>query len=289
MVSTVIVSYRCSDLVRDCVASCVREMEAGDEVILIENSGDRSLMALEQEGVTVEISEENLGFTRGVRAGLARARNPWRLVLNPDTQLEQGAGPALRAALRSASPRIHCIELLDASGVRQDYYRRFPTVRALAVMFFVPAAHQRRFRSYRRYTYADDLPARSSFEQPPGAGLILPAGTDLDSTYFLYGSDLQLCWEEVRRTGEEIPLLPVRCVHYRSSGGTGAAADRARLRADSALAFCAFFARTRPRRAAAWWGVFVVGSVVSALLRAPRAPKWEALSRFFGRKTYQIP
>lgn len=289
MVSTVIVSYRCSDLVRACVASCVRELQEGDEVLLIENSGDEALLDLREQRVQVFLSPENLGFTRAVNEGLERARNPWRLVLNPDTELQPGAGQALRALLADAPPQVHCLELVDPSGTRSNYYRRFPTVRAVAVMFFVPQAFQSQFASYRRYTYSDDFEVRTSFEQPPGAGLLVPAGTLLDSSYFLYGSDLQLCWDEVQRTGCDIPVLPVRCMHHRGAGGTGAHEDRARVRADSALAFYTFFKRTRPARAVCWWGVFVLGSVVAAVLKAPRRPKWEALVRFFGGKSYQIP
>jgi len=267
----------------------VRELQEGDEVWVIENSGDASLLELQQDRVQVLLSAENLGFTRAVNEGLARARNPWRLVLNPDTELLPGAGRALRAALAGAPARLHCIELLDAAGTRSNYYRRFPTVRAVAVMFFVPKALQQKFASYRRYTYSEDYALRTAFEQPPGAGLVLPAGTLLDASYFLYGSDLQLCWDEVQRTGEAIPLLPVTCMHHRGAGGTGAPEDRARVRADSALAFYRFFKRTRPLRAVCWGGVFVLGSAVAAALKTPRGPRWEALVRFFAGKTYQIP
>jgi len=289
MISIVVVSYRCSEVVQDCIASCGAQMRGSDEFILFENSGDLSLKAHEQVNprISVHVSTENIGYTRAVNACLQSARNPWRLVLNPDVRLVEGALDTLRTTLNTAPQRLHCIELLDAPGLRQNYYRRFPSLRALGVMFFVPAKFQVHFRSYRRYTYHGEFQHRTSFEQPPGAGLVMPVGRNLDEGYFLYGSDLQICWDEVHSTGEEIPLIAAQAIHLRGKGGTGEVADRARLRADSALGFYRFFRRTRPWKAVAWWMGFVCGQLIAFVFRGTSSGHHVALRRFLRGQTWE--
>jgi hypothetical protein len=289
MISIVVVSYRCSEVVQDCIASCLAEMHDNDEVIVFENSGDVSLKAYEQVNprISVHVSTENIGFTRAVNACLQSAINPWRLVLNPDVRLVEGALDTLRTTLQTAPQRIYCIELLDAPGLRQSYYRRFPSLRGLIVMFFVPARFQVHFRSYRSYTYHGEFQHRTSFEQPPGAGLVLPVGRNLDERYFLYGSDLQICWDEWQTTREEIPLIAAQAIHLRGKGGTGEVADRARLRADSALGFYRFFRRTQPWKAVAWWMGFVCGQLIAFVLRGTSGGHDVALRRFLRGQTWE--
>ena len=84
-----------------------------------------------------------------------------------------------------------------------------------------------------------------TIEQPPGAGLVVPKTTQLDEDFFVYGSDLMLCWDFAQTSCQDVALLPVQFVHLRGQGGTSSSPDLADwLRVESAKGFALFFAKS---------------------------------------------
>lgn len=249
MISIVIVSFRSTSVLAQCLEALSSELGEGDEVIVIENSQDDGVAKLSEfsrEDFKLQINRQNTGYSKGCNQGIQMAVNDQILLLNPDTVPKTGAVGALKTSLKKRDKGdLYAVELVNPDGSRQDYYRRFPGVGALLVMFFAPKRFQSRFHSYRRYTYFNDYMLRESFEQPPGAGLVVPKTAQLDEDFFVYGSDLMLCWHFAQNQSREVHLLPAQFIHLRGQGGTSSSSDLADwLRVESAKGFALFFAKS---------------------------------------------
>jgi N-acetylglucosaminyl-diphospho-decaprenol L-rhamnosyltransferase len=131
-VSVVIVSYRCRDLLDDCLDSLdAQRGEVDMEVHVLDNaSGDDTLAAAAgRDWVRAEALDENVGFSRANNRGFAEARGRAVLALNPDTVLPPGA---LRACLDAlwARPEVGILSprLVDREGrLDRRCKRGFPT------------------------------------------------------------------------------------------------------------------------------------------------------------------
>ena len=258
MITFVIVSYRSKVILSECLTALASQVQKGDEVIVVENGQDKSLSEMRvfgREEFHLVFNKENVGYSKGCNQGLALTSNDWVVLLNPDTQPLKDSVSKLKLGLAKAQEGdMFSLELVNPDRTRQDYYRRFPSVRALLVMFFVPAKHQGLFPAYRRYLYQDELESRNTFEQPPGAGLVVHRSSRLDEDFFLYGSDLMLCWEFVHSSGREIPMLPVSFIHHRGQGGTSSSPELADwLRVESARGFALFFTKSGQRTRRWFW------------------------------------
>lgn len=263
MISVVIVSFRSTSVLAECLEALSPEMGEGDEVIVIENSQDdrvADLSEFRRENFTLLTNDRNVGYSKGCNQGIQLAKHDHVLLLNPDTVPVKGAVEALKNSLKTREKNaLYAVELINPDGSRQDYYRRFPSVRALLIMFFIPIKFQSRFPAYRHYTYSTDYVSRCSFEQPPGAGLVVPKSAQLDEDFFVYGSDLMLCWEFAQEQWPEVRLLPARFIHLRGQGGTSSSPDLADwLRIESAIGFAQYFSKSgQTLRRLAWTISFV--------------------------------
>ena len=258
MISFVIVSFRSKELLSECVSALASQLEKGDEVIVIENGQDWSLeeMAVfRRQEFHLVMNDENLGYSKGCNQGLALASNKWVALLNPDTQPHLNAVSKLKEELTNAEDKdMFALELVNPDGTRQDYYRRFPSATALIVMFFLREKHHCLFPAYRKYVYHGELEGQKTFEQPPGVGLVVQRSSRLDEDFFLYGSDLMVCWDFVQSSKREIPILPVKFIHHRGQGGTSNSPELADwLRVESARGFALFFAKSNQNLQKLFW------------------------------------
>jgi hypothetical protein len=93
-VSILIVTYRCRDAARACLASLRETVSVPHEVVVLDNaSGDGTVEMVRAEfpGVRLIASEENLGFALGCNRAAEAARGEYLLLLNPDTEAHEGA------------------------------------------------------------------------------------------------------------------------------------------------------------------------------------------------------
>jgi GT2 family glycosyltransferase len=296
MISIVIVSFRSSVVLKRCLESLIPQLASTDEVIVIENGGDQEILKwplMRDERVIVKLNEGNLGYSFACNQGLEKAKNQWVLLLNPDAIPLVDSISLLKEFLRNCnSEEIYCVELVNEDGTRQDYYRRFPSVRALLSMFFLPVRLSQHIASYKRYTYYKEFDSRTSFEQPPGAGLVVPKLRTLDEDFFVYGSDLFLCWKFVTEMRQEITLIPAKFYHMRGYGGTASSKDLADvLRIESALGFSMFFYKTKQFSRYIAWNVLFVLFEIFGILFVPqswmiRKKKARRTSAFIKRKSW---
>ncbi|HXV34302.1 MAG TPA: glycosyltransferase family 2 protein [Gaiellaceae bacterium] len=103
-VSILIVTYRCRDAARACLASLRDTVDVPHEIVVLDNaSGDGTVEMVREEFPDVRLiaSEENLGFALGCNRAAEAARGEYLLLLNPDTEAHEGAVANLLAFARA--------------------------------------------------------------------------------------------------------------------------------------------------------------------------------------------
>lgn len=228
-----IVSWNVRDLLRD----CLRSLPLGDpetEIIVIDSAsadGSADMVRREFPQVTLCVSAENLGYSRGNNLGLRQARGRYRLVLNPDTEI---AGDALAqmCAYMEAHPQVGALgpQMVYADGTPQSTRRRFPNL--ITAAFESTWTQALAPRSLLERYYARDLPAEETVEVDwvVGAALLLRAEAyeqvgGFDESFFMYSEELDLC-RRLKAAGWSVVHLPAaRLIHHeaRSSAQVPAA------------------------------------------------------------------
>jgi GT2 family glycosyltransferase len=200
--SVVIVSYRCRDLLRTCLASLE---DNRDEVVLevevIDNaSGDGTIdAAREFPWVRATALPENVGFGRANNLGLSRARGRAMLVLNPDTVVpSHGLRRCLDELWADPGVGLMTARLVDPDGhIDRRCKRGFPTVWS-SVCYFSGLDRVLRDRRSRRYT-AGWLPDTEAGDVESVSGAFMLMRRDalhevggFDEQFFMYAEDIDL-------------------------------------------------------------------------------------------------
>ncbi len=200
--SVIIVSYRCADLLDECLTSLdANRADVDMEVEVVDNaSGDDTVaVARRHAWVTTTALDENLGFAKANNQAMNRARGRAVLVLNPDTVVPPGA---LRACLdelwRDPSVGLLTPRLVDREGrLDRRCHRGFPTLWSSFCYFTTLDRYLKGPRS-RRYTMGhipEDQAA--DVEAVSGAFMLMPADAlrvvgGFDEQFFMYAEDIDL-------------------------------------------------------------------------------------------------
>jgi len=103
--TVIVVSYNTRDLTLAALATLHAETrETAMEVIVLDNAssdGSADAIAAAFPGVRLIRSDENLGFARANNVVAAEARGAWLLLLNPDTEIHDGAVDTLMGFARA--------------------------------------------------------------------------------------------------------------------------------------------------------------------------------------------
>lgn len=245
LVSIVIVSFNCSDVIAESLQSCINIGKT--EIIVIDNaSSDNSISVINSivcQNIKLIINRENLGFTRACNQGIRIAQGEFIMLLNPDASLQKDCIKILTNYM-NLNPEIGIVSpcLFYPDGTFQNYTRTFPTVSGLWVESFVPMKFWNSFKSYRKYTCQDlDFNKKQFVEQPAGAALMFRNQWSMDENYFIYGSDVDLC-KTVIEAGFKIVQIPdAKVYHYQSKGGTNNIALKTYLDLDNYFGMYYFF------------------------------------------------
>lgn len=132
-VTAAIVSWNTRELLDTCLRSLEPEVRAGVvHVVVLDNAstdGSSALVAERFPWAELVASEVNLGFGAAVNAAAARARSPWLLAANADTELTPGAlGVLLAAGERDPGAGIVAPRLVLGDGSVQHSVHPFPTL-----------------------------------------------------------------------------------------------------------------------------------------------------------------
>ncbi len=219
--AAVVVNYNAGPALCDCVGSVLAE-EPCPEVVVVDNaSTDGSVDGLRRAhpGVRIVHSGGNLGYARAANLGIAATGAPVVAVLNPDTVLRPGAGPALTARfaaepdLGAAGPR-----LCNTDGSVYPSARRVPSlVDAVGhgLLFFVWRDNPFT-RRYREIGADPDRPRDVDWVSGAAVWLRRAALDDVggwDERYFMYVEDVDLCWR-LHRAGWRVAYDPAGTVEH---------------------------------------------------------------------------
>jgi N-acetylglucosaminyl-diphospho-decaprenol L-rhamnosyltransferase len=272
LVDVVVVSYNSRDTLRACVER-LTDLEQVRVIVVDNNSPDRSLESIADLPVTQIQLDENGGFARGTNAGWRAGSAPYVLILNPDTELTDGALDLLVAriegdsSLGAVAPRI-----VSRNGETAHSLRRFPSLRSTySQAFFL-------HRLFPTASWVDEVIRDPQVYAAPyrpdwfsGACILvrrraLESIGGLDERFFLYCEDIDLC-HRLRDEGFELLYDPAAtCVHQ-----GGASADRSallRILAESRVLY-AYKYYSRPAAVLARLGV-AIGATTHAVVSRSR-------------------
>jgi N-acetylglucosaminyl-diphospho-decaprenol L-rhamnosyltransferase len=222
--SIIIVSWNVRDLLRACLRSIDADRADLDlEVIVVDaasHDGSPAMIQVEFPWVKLIACSDNVGFPRGNNLGIGAANGRYLLLLNPDTELHDGALATLLAFL-DAQPDVGVVgpQLLNSDGTVQSSRRRFPTL-ATALFestWLEPLAPKRLLDRY----YMRDLPddQAADVDWLTGACLLVRRQVVdqvglLDEDYFMYSEELDWC-RRIKAAGWRLVYLPAaQIVHH---------------------------------------------------------------------------
>ena len=238
--SIVIINYKTPEMVTDCIASLLPELEGIDAIVQIvdNDSNDGSVDKIRQwlnahvtkQKINLIESGGNLGFSGGNNVGIKAARADYYLLLNSDTLVRTGSVKALLATVEQypqaglVSPRLEWPD-----GTPQISCFRFHTPFSELIL------------SARSYPvtrlldgYQVPLPVSDTVVHPEWASFacimvrreVFDAIGLMDDGFFMYYEDSEFCYQ-ARKAGWDIIYMPTaRVVHLR--GGSSPVKERTR-------------------------------------------------------------
>lgn len=212
--------------VRDLLRACLHSLPLNDptiEIIVVDAGsadGGAEMVRAEFPSVTLIAHADNLGYTRGNNLGLRAAHGRYLLVLNPDTEIVDGALTQMLAYME-AHRHVGVLgpQMRYPDGTIQSTRRRFPT---LATGFFESTWLQPLApRAVLNHYYARDVPeeALADVDWVVGAALLIRRETyeqvgELDEGFFMYSEELDWC-RRIKAAGWRVVYFPsARIIHH---------------------------------------------------------------------------
>jgi N-acetylglucosaminyl-diphospho-decaprenol L-rhamnosyltransferase len=201
----VIVSFRCADLLRACLAS-IRAHAQQARVHVVDNAsgdGTAELVAAEFPEVALTIAPRNLGFATASNIGLRGGSAPYVLLLNPDTALRPGVLDRLLDLMANRPEIGICGCRLERPDGSLDHAARrsFPTILGALGHFTGLGRGPRAPKRLAQYR-APEVEAGPVDAVNGAFMLIRRAALDqvgaFDERYWMYMEDLDLCYRFAR-------------------------------------------------------------------------------------------
>ncbi|MDO8503286.1 MAG: glycosyltransferase family 2 protein [bacterium] len=228
IVSIIIVNYNTGEFLRRCIQSIKETTKnlsiPGCEVIIVDNaSSDKGVTSIVNTvgttGIRIIQNKENVGFARAVNRGIKKAEGKYILLLNPDTEVKDGAiAKLVEFAQETRNVGVVGTRLLNPDGLVQSSVFRFPTFGRAIHEFWLDR------KVYSKYAPDGNIPVR--VDAVVGAAfLITPVALKevgmLDEHYFMYFEDLDYC-RRVKKAGLKVYYLPqAQVVHHHGVSGRG--------------------------------------------------------------------
>lgn len=232
MLSVLIVNWNTRELLRACLASLEAHLSGREhEVIVVDcasNDNSAAMVAREFPAVFLLALTENVGFARGNNLAFIQAKGEWIWLLNPDTEVFEGAAETLISFLEK-NPRVGGVAsaLVDArDGSFQKSCRTFPTPAALwceasGLARFFPRS--KRFGFYKMGWFSHRTLRR--VEQPMASSFLLrreaihSIGSLFDERFPIFFNDVDLCWR-LAEGGWEVWYQPAAKVKHWGGAAT---------------------------------------------------------------------
>ena len=277
--AVVIVAYNVRELLLACLASLGPEV---GEVVVVDNaSTDGTAQAVRERAAEVRLiaNRQNVGFSRANNQALRIVTAPYVCLLNPDTEVKDGALARLVAALE-ADRRLGIVgpKLLNPDGSLQAGGLAFPNLWALLAQA-VPWG-RRPARSRRTGVSG----AVAECDWVTGACMmirreVLDQIGLLDEGYFMYGEEKDLCYRAKQAGWKVGCVTDAEVIHHGSQSADQAPVESYLAFLDSQFRFLRKFYPPRYRRVfgvANWIGCRLrqIGASVLGVLRPGQRTWW---------------
>lgn len=275
--SIVIVSWNTTGLLEDCLRSIERHPSVCSyEVIVIDNASrdfDEGAFRASFPGVTLIANADNAGYARGNNQGIRASTGEYVLLLNPDTEITEGALDALvRFMDEHQDAAAAGARLVRPDGTVERSVRGFPYPWAIAcectgLSRIAPAGSTCARYRMRGFSYTQE----AEVDQPMGSCLILSrrAIDDvglLDEEFPIFFNEVDWLYR-ARQRGYKVYFTPSATIIHHGGAGTSQAGRRKMLREshESLIRFYAkHFRRSIP--APVYWAI-VLAIRLGLLLR----------------------
>lgn len=208
MLSVILVNYNTFQLTRNCIASIHKHCkDLALEIIVVSNaSSDRNIQELKQEFPSLNIIEnsENLGFAKANNIGIAASKGDYLVLLNSDTELLNDAFSICISKLQS-DPHIGVVSssLCYPDGKLQHCCQSFPSITAeiLETTRLFKLMHPDKVaQNYLNARLDLNLDQRcdwlwGTFFMFRKSSLQLLPGKKLSERFFMYGEDMEWCYQ----------------------------------------------------------------------------------------------
>jgi N-acetylglucosaminyl-diphospho-decaprenol L-rhamnosyltransferase len=222
-VSIITVTFNCEAVIEQNIKFCMGIPDC-EHIIIDNNSSDStpSTLGKYEENIVLIQNKQNLGFTKANNQGINIAKGEYIFLLNPDAYLIGDTVKILSQYLDNHLDVGAVAPVLEfPNGDIQNYTRRLPKPLPLFIESFVPNRYWNQFNVYRDYTCQSmDFLRDNIVEQPAGAGIMFRNEFQLDETYFIYVSDVELCKNILDKGYKIIQVSSAKIGHYMSKGGT---------------------------------------------------------------------
>jgi GT2 family glycosyltransferase len=247
-VSIIIVNWNTKDLLVPCLRSIYRKSgNVKAEVFVVDNgSMDGSKEAVEAEFPEVILIDNpmNFGFAKASNQGIDLSKGKYVLLLNPDTELKEGAIATLNTFLdHHPEAGVAGAQLLNADGAKQNAIANFPSL-----------ATELLNKSLLRRLFPDRFPGKEREYALPievdsviGACMMVRREAMeevglLDEDYFLFLEETDWCYR-MKKAGWKVYHVPgAEVIHYQ---GKGAERDKKRAKVEYYRSRYLFFKKNR--------------------------------------------
>ncbi len=233
--SIVVVNWNTKEDLLHCL-ECISKRRAGirEEVIVVDNgSRDGSGVEVKKVFAAVDLVENdsNMGFAKAANQGFNKSLGRYVLLLNPDTQVKEGAIERLTSFMDAhADAGISGAQLLNGDGSKQNSIANFPSLATellnkRLLRWFFPKRYLGKEINYTEPVEVDSvigacmMVRREALDQ---VGL-------LDEDYFLFLEETDLCYR-MKKVGWRIFHVPEAEVYHFQ--GKSAEAERKRAKVE---------------------------------------------------------
>ena len=237
--SVIIVNYNVKYFLENTIRSVNESVKGMEyEIIVVDNaSRDGSPEYIREKFPEIKYiyNESNLGFARANNQGLRIAKGDFILILNPDTIVKEKSISKMIGYLKD-NPRtgLATCKIIGPEGqIDASCHRSFPTIwnsfchlSGLSSVF----PNSKMFASYNLSYLNDDSIAE--VDAVSGSFMLLrkeiiDKGVLMPEEYFMYGEDIDFCYQ-IKMQGYKIEYVPIAdVIHYR---GQSSKKDKIKLR-----------------------------------------------------------
>lgn len=232
--SIIIVTYNNGEITQKTLQSyqnaITQDKDNSYEIIVSDNSPDNDIIGqISKKFPEVKIikNKSNLGFAKANNVGFEASRGEYLLFSNPDIEVGENTLPYLLSKMRAGADIGACtpfLRLAQTNNIDWGAHRGFPTPWAALTYYTGLLKLSLKFNIFKKqwgqyYLLDNDLNKEHEVDSIRGGffftkrEVFIKAGR-WDEIYFMYGEDIDLCYQ-IKKMGGKIMFFPqVEALHY---------------------------------------------------------------------------